>query len=140
MKLFKRVAVVLVMLVAVTGVAATPASAHYAHCAVGNVCLWDADGGLHGGVGMISLGGISGMCINLFGSQNDMANSYYNRRSDGKHVQFYEDANCTGRAFPVANTPTPSTGDDASGNFKWGRCCMSTWEVNKVSSVFWNTG
>jgi hypothetical protein len=91
----KRFAVVLTVLGVLTGVgavAASPALAAYDNCTFGYVCMYNSNGGegtRH------SYAGVSGHCTNINDVPNT-ANSFYNRRDDGKHVQFYSGRDCKG--------------------------------------------
>lgn len=91
----RRIAVVLTALTVALGavlVVATPANAAYDGCTFGYVCMYNGNGGegtRH------SYHGVSGFCTNINDVPNT-ANSFYNRRDDGKHVQFYDGTNCTG--------------------------------------------
>lgn len=148
MSTFRRLAVVLTALGALLGVgavAASPASAAYDGCTFGYVCLYDGDGGTgtrH------SYHGVSGFCTNITDVPNT-ANSFYNRRSDGKHVQFYDGLNCSGTVLckegALLLCPGPLSDPHAAGAFatfmdRPTRAGGRVVHKNKSSSIWFNNG
>jgi len=146
MKMRQRLAAVLAGLVLGGGLAvavAAPAQASYSECNTGTVCIWNATNGSGSPIG----GGFSstpGTCFDLFGAQNDSADSFRNHTT--KSVQFYDNHGCTGQLLKSEDGRTIFDGVTQA-NFMQvdtvashpGCQFPSTCNRNRASSVFFNT-
>jgi hypothetical protein len=134
----KRIVVFAVTLLAMLGLAASPAHASYADCDWGTVCLWT---GTDGTGTIYRLRGVAGQCINMVGGGVNSADSYANRREGNisHHVQFYDDFGCTGILLQVAHFDGGPIPSGAEGNFTVFRTSRGTHR-NRVNSVWFNNG
>lgn len=122
---------------------AAPAQASFSDCNVGTACIWNATNGSGTPIG----GGFSatpGTCFDLFGAQNDSADSFRNRTT--KSIQFYDNHGCTGQLLKSEDGRTIFDGVTQA-NFMQVDQVMShpgcqypsTCNRNRASSVFFNT-
>jgi len=138
----RRLATLLAALVAalgLTAVTAGPASASWDACIPDRVCLWDGNDAT--GTFLFMQLWAPGTCVNVITSINDRANSFRNRMSAGRGVQFYRDANCTGHAMHHTNGYGGPNGPflpGAFGNFISDGKATCHCDRNIVTSVIYN--
>ena len=134
---------ILATLIMVTG---TPVPAHadvkpmsLSNCAFGTVCLFD---GINYAGFLVGHYGAPGTCWNVPATVNDRAESFYNHLGDGHHVQFYQDAGCTGHLMcsDIIDTcgPYPDGRADDFATFLSRHNGYTS--ANRTSSIFYNTG
>jgi hypothetical protein len=136
--------VTLGLVAGVSVVTSTPAWAALSDCSSSYVCIWDGNSYASGtyilGYQQSSSGGPAspGRCLNLPSWANDRANSFYNHFTSGfgKHVSFYENANCTGILLQYPQVPVPINN---AGTFPGETLCCSTHR-DKLTSIFIHTG
>ncbi len=125
-------------------VSATPASADVipkstSQCSFGTVCLYD---GINYVTLIVSHYGAPGTCFNVPASANDKAESFYNHLGDGHHVQFYQDAGCTGHLMcsDIIDScgPYPDGRADDFATFLSRHNGYTS--ANRTSSIFYNNG
>lgn len=148
MSTVRRLAVVftaLGVLLGVGAVAASPAFAAYDGCTFGYVCMYSGNGGTgtrH------SYAGVSGFCTNI-GDVPNTANSFYNRRDNGKHVQFYDGPDCNGAVLckdggffmcPGSLSDPHAAGTHATFIDRPVRAGVEINHKNKASSIWFNNG
>lgn len=111
----------------------------YSQCPSGYVCLFEGTNG----AGILGNGFYAspGTCLPLPYAYTDAADSFYNRLTNGHHVQFYETANCSGAPGALARRQSNgSGGPHAAGvrdNFLSSFCCT---DRDEVSGIFFNRG
>lgn len=113
---------------------AAPAYASASDCPSGYVCIWDNSNftGL-----IVTKFQSPGTCYTLTSSQTNRGNAFYNRLTNGKHVQMYRDNSCTGSLLREWNG---STGPFAAGFLSVFYNTIFANDQDKVSSIFFNTG
>lgn len=146
-KVRRAVVALLVSLAVAFGVfaVATPAHAAWSSCSIGWVCVWDGNAGSGSPLYSAPIQG-AGTCHNISSWANDQANSFYNHMGNGRHVQFYADANCTGHGLHKDNNGIATGGIfDPFEDGEVGTILMSGngnchCDRNKMTSIFFNNG
>lgn len=137
---------VLALVIGINVATQAPAHAAQSDCGVGYVvCLWAGAEPFTGSIYKIPPQPL-GYCYNLPDWYNDEANHFYNRYQT-RHVQFYQDRDCTGHQLHknVPGCPTGPFPGQTSGEFWWdrsytGNCHSANYDTNRLTSVFFNTG
>lgn len=124
----------------VVGVQSSAQALSYNECPLGLVCVWDR---LNGGNNLIAAFFSSpGTCYNLATFDRNKAQSFYNHLNNGKHVQFYDDPNCTGPL--LRREANASQGPHAAGtkdSFCWNNNgCGGLYSVRRLDSIWFNNG
>jgi len=120
-----------------------PAAAAYSNCNVGYVCGWYDT---NGGGTRVELYGNGGTCVSFAGQpwDNQFDSFRNNMTTNGRHVQFYDNSNCTGQLL-WRDSVWGDGGPFAVGvqdNFEWStpRGGAAVHHRNRASSAFFNTG
>lgn len=138
----KRFISIFLVVAAIVAIAGTSASASYAECNSGYVCIWY---NINGGGTRVESYGNPGTCVPFSGqSWNNQADSFRNRLNNGHHVQFYDGTNCNGQVL-WRDGLWMDDGPFAVGmmdNFEWNTPHGSTATIhrNKASSIWFNSG
>lgn len=135
-----RAIVVCLISTGVVAIVVSPANASYTECNSGYVCIWYNDNG--GGTRYEAYANPGTCHTALSGSPaNDQANSFRNRLTNGKHVQFYNGTNCNGTLLLDSNRFGGPHAVNAQNNFHYGLIGVQFIDhKNKASSIFFNTG
>jgi hypothetical protein len=138
-QLIARLLVPLLGLVGIVILTPAAAQASYSDSFPGYVYLWDDPNGA--GQPALAVFRSPGLCYNVPTFFNDRADSFKNYLSNGHHVQFYRDRDCTGGALHQTNNnrssgPFPSS-PPTQDNFISARGIN---DRNKLTSIFFNNG
>ena len=128
-----RLGVVALLLGAGVAVTSAPAQAYWSDCPSQYVCAFPNSNG--GGAPLFAIYRSPGTCYSLDAADNDQADSFRVRLTNGKAVQAYKDVNCTGTRLILnccSDGPFPA---GTMSNFSSGPIVDNR---NKLSSVFFN--